>query len=100
MRHGRDVEAQRDVSHPHRASYHFARYYPLGWLTVFGKELGEDEIYEMKDRRPEVASDVQGDVSSAHADLAQPVVPESQATGATFIFPCPRARPRKCDILY
>ena len=82
-----DVEAQRDVLRPHRASYHLTRYCPLGWiiLTIFGKELGEDDIYEMKNRPSEVVSDA----GRAPADLAHSVVSESQAIGATHIPPHP-----------
>ena len=78
-----DVEAQRDVSQPHRASHHLNRYCPLGWymLTIFGKDLGEDDIYEMTNRSSEVVSDA----SRAPADLAHSVVSESQAIGAAHI---------------
>jgi hypothetical protein len=83
----RDVEAQRDVLQPHRASYHLARYYPLGWnvLTIFEKELGEDEIHETANSPSVVASDA----SRAPAGFAQPVISESQGI-ADSIFPRPR----------
>ena len=80
-----DVEAQRDVLQPHRASHHLSCRYPLDWnvLTIFGKELEEEENHEATNHPSEVASNT----SRAPADQAQPVASASQAKGAVAIFP-------------
>jgi hypothetical protein len=84
--HDRDVEAQRDVLQPQRASYNLPRYYSSG-LTVLGKVLGEGEIRETANSPSEVARDA----SQA------PVGSESQAMGAASISP---ALAPQCDIPY
>jgi hypothetical protein len=62
-----DLEAQREVSQPHRAFYYLARYHPLDRkvLVVLGIELGGGEIHEMT-----ISPSIGGDTSRP----AQPVV--------------------------
>ena len=71
----RDVEAQRDVPRPHRASYHLALLLSSHTLECtdifFLKELVEDEIHG-------TVNDPSG---REPADLAQSAISESQAIG-------------------
>jgi hypothetical protein len=69
-----DLEAQREVSQPHRAFYYLARYHPLDRkvLVVLGIELGGGEIHEMT-----ISPSIGGDTSRP----AQPV-----AIGASSLF--------------
>ena len=77
----RDVEAQRDVSRPHRASYNLTPLLRLECTDIsWKKELGEDEIYRMVNRPS----------SREPADLAQSAISESQAIGTASIFLHPR----------
>jgi hypothetical protein len=57
----------------------------FGWnvLTIFGKELGEDDNHETT----KLSSGVVSDASRATADLAQPLASVSQAKGAVSISP-------------
>jgi hypothetical protein len=88
MSHDGDLEAQRDLLQPHRASYLI----PLGWkvLMALGKGSGEGEIHEMTI----LSSETSSDANRASAVLPQP--PVSQSIGAAFISPLP-LHP-KCDI--
>jgi hypothetical protein len=83
-----DLEAQRDLLQPHRASYHL---YPLGWgvLTIFGKEPGEDEIRETTNP----PSEMDNGPSQLPADLAHPVDSGSHAIGVASILPRAPSRP-------
>jgi hypothetical protein len=76
-----DLEAQRVLLQPRRASYHLPRHYRVSQkvLTSLGKEVGGGEIHEMAIRPSEMSS-----ASRASALLTQPVV--SQAIGAA-LFP-------------
>ena len=72
-----DVEAQRDVLQPHRASYHLTHCYPLGWnvLTAFIKVL-EDDIHG----RTSNPSEMGNETSRLSSDLAQTAILRSLGT--------------------
>lgn len=87
----RDVEAQKDVFPPYRASYHIARCHLLV-LTSFGKVLGEDDIHERTNR----SSEMGGEARRMSVGLAQIVI--LQALGTSSISPRPRISSATCHI--
>ena len=87
-----DVEAQRDVLQPYRASYHLTHYHPLGWnvLTASIKVL-EDDIHG----RTNPPSEMGSETSRLSSDLAQTFILRS--LGTALFTPLSHS---KCDMSY
>ena len=90
--HDHDVEAQRDVLQPHRASYHLTHYYPLGWNVLTASiKVPEDDIHGRTNHPSEMGSET----SRLSSDLAQTVILRS--LGTALFTPLSLS---KCDMSY